>query len=38
MKMVLDLIKMFRTYLALDVMLAFMDAEIVQVLQAGNGR
>lgn len=37
-KTVLDLIKKFRTYLALDVMLAFMDAETVQVLQAGNGQ
>lgn len=36
-KNVSDLVKKFRTYLAFDVMMAFMDRETVKVLQANNG-
>lgn len=36
-KTVTDLVVKFRTYLALDVMLAFMDAEAVSVLRVKNG-
>lgn len=36
-KTVSDLIKKFRTYLAFDVMMAFMDVETVQVLKTSNG-
>lgn len=36
-KTVSDLVKKFRTYLAFDVMMAFMDTETVQVLQTNNG-
>ncbi len=36
-KTVSDLVRKFRTYLALDVMMAFMDTETVQVLKTNNG-
>lgn len=37
-KTVPDLIERFRTYLAFDVMMAFMAKNTVQVLKKGNGR
>lgn len=36
-KTVTDLVVKFRTYLALDVMMAFMDAKAVSVLRVKNG-
>lgn len=36
-KTVSDLVKKFRTYLALDLMMAFMNTETVRVLHKANG-